>query len=104
MTQQLVTRDSLAKRNGSIWDYVSPTRLNTWLACPLKFKLKYIDGIPTPTSPAAFVGKVVHRGLESFYRHRQLGLRLTPAEVTNRLVEDWDQVVGEERMVFSTTA
>lgn len=103
MSQNLLTRDSLAMRNGGVWDYISPSRLNTWLACPLKFKLKYIDGIRTPTSPAAFVGKAVHRGLECFYRHRQLELTLAPDDVTQRLSDDWDQVVADEAMVFPTT-
>ena len=103
MSQELLTRDALAKRKGGVWDYISPSRLNTWLACPLKFKLKYIDGIRTPSSPAAFVGKAVHRGLEHFYRHRQLGLNLTPDQVAKRLIDDWDQVVAEEGMQFIAT-
>ena len=40
MNTDLLTRDSLAERAGGVWEYISPSRLNTWLACPLKFKLK----------------------------------------------------------------
>ena len=103
MSQELLTRDALTKRNGGVWDYISPSRLNTWLACPLKFKLKYIDGVRAPSSPAAFVGKAVHSGLEHFYRHRQLGLNLTPDQVANRLADDWDQIVIGEGMQFIET-
>ena len=104
MSEHLLTRDSLAKRKGGVWDYVSPSRLNTWLACPHKFKLKYIDGIRSPTSTAAFVGKAVHMGLELVYRHRQLGLNLTAREVSKRFIDDWDRVVAEEGFQSITTA
>jgi hypothetical protein len=57
-------------------NYVSPSRLNLWIRCPLAYKLHYIEGIPTPTTPSLFLGRVVHWMLEVFYRHRQLGVWL----------------------------
>ena len=47
---------------GSVREYISASRLNTWISCPLKFRLRYLEGIRTPTSPAMFLGKQVHRG------------------------------------------
>ena len=44
-------------------EYVSPTRLNTWLSCPRKFAIKYVDGIKEPPSPGLFLGKRVHERL-----------------------------------------
>jgi len=102
MTSQIVSRDLLARRAGGIFDYVSASRLNLWLKCPLAFRLKYIDGIETPTSPAAFVGKAVHGGLECFYRHRQLGLTLSRDEVTSRVVESWGQAIADENVSFAS--
>jgi len=104
MSTEPLTRDGLAKRSGGLWDYVSPSRLNTWLACPLKFKFKYIDGIQSPTSSAAFVGKAVHMGLELFYRHRQLGVTLATQAVLQRMSVHWDKLVFDERMSFATSA
>ena len=63
-----------AERTGGVWDYVSPSRLNLWLRCPLAFRLQYIDGIVPPVSRSLFLGRIVHAGLEWFYRHRQLGV------------------------------
>ena len=83
-------------RSGGIWDYISPSRLNCWLTCPLKFKIRYIDRIRTPTTPALFLGKHVHAGLEVFYRHRQLGVTLEPSDVAARMVDGWDAAVAEE--------
>ena len=47
--------------------YVSASRLNLWLRCPLAYRLRYIDKIPTPSTPNMFLGKMVHRGLELYY-------------------------------------
>jgi putative RecB family exonuclease len=103
MTTELLTRDSLAKRTGGVRAYVSPSRLNLWLKCPLAFRLRYIDGIKTPATPSLFVGKTVHSALECLYRHRQLGVALDSADLAHRLVESWDQAVEHEGVKFEST-
>jgi CRISPR/Cas system-associated exonuclease Cas4 (RecB family) len=102
MTTVLLCGAGPAERRGGVWDYVSASRLNLWLKCPLAFRLKYIEGLATPTSPAAFVGKAVHMGLESFYRHRQFDLLLSPSEVASRVVNQWSETVDQENMSFAT--
>jgi len=87
---------------GSVWSYISPSRLNCWMSCPLKFKLRYIDGIRTPTTPALFLGKVVHAGLEIYYRHQQLGITLESNDVVTRMLDSWNQAADEEDMRFET--
>lgn len=72
-----------------LWDYISATRLNTWLSCPLKFKLKYIDQVPSATTEALRLGKAVHAGLEWFYRNRQAGTMVSSDEVARRMERDW---------------
>lgn len=102
MSTNLLTRDSLAERAGGVWDYISPSRLNTWLACPLKFKLKYIHGVQTPTSPSMFLGRVVHSALECWYRHRQLGIALPPDDVAGKLLGFWDQAAVNDGVLFES--
>jgi hypothetical protein len=104
MSTDLLTRDSLAERQGSVWDYIPPSRLNLWLKCPLAFRLKYVDGIRTPTTPSLFVGKMCHAALECHYRHRQLGLRLEPVELIRRLGEFWYQASVDEDVSFQSVA
>ena len=104
MSSEPLNRNQLARRAGGVWDYISPSRLSTWLACPLKFKRKYLDGIRPPTSPAAFLGKVVHRGLEHYYRHRQLGITLAHEDVVGRLVEYWPASAADDGMSFLSVA
>jgi len=92
------------ERQGSIWEYVSPSRLALFLRCPLAFQLRYIDGIRTPTSPALFVGKAVHAGLEALYRHRMLGIALSADELACHVVRYWDQSACVEQVQFESTS
>ncbi len=85
---------------GGVGDYVSPSRLSLWLKCPLAFKFRYVEGIESPPSPSLFVGRVVHAGLESWYRHRQLGIPLDATELCRRLDAWWEHAAGEELVDF----
>ena len=96
-----LTRPTSEIRTG-LFDYISPTRLNTWLSCPLKFKLRYVHGIKQPTSPSLFLGKRVHDALEFFYRHRQDGQHVSAAEVSQHIVETWAEAASDEDMHFES--
>ncbi len=104
MSTSSLARAELEGRTGGIWDYVSASRLNLWLKCPLAFRLRYVDGIWTPPSPSQFVGRTVHRGLEIYYRHRQQNVRLLAAEITERLLAQWEEAVACEGVQFPTSA
>lgn len=104
MSAGLFDRGAAGQRSGGIWDYVSASRLNMWLKCPLAFKLKYIDGVREPATPALFVGKAVHASLECYYRHRQLGIRLEQSDLARRLVESWGESVAVEQVQFASSA
>ena len=96
------SKGSLECPSGGVWDYISPSRLNLWLKCPLAFRLRYIDGIRSPTTPSLFLGKRVHEGLEVYYRHRQLGMTLDPQDVTQQLLTRWAEAVAEDEMQFGS--
>lgn len=89
MITELVEQNQ-ADRAGSVWQYVSASRLNLWLKCPLAFRLKYVDRVPEPSTPSLFIGRQVHHGLERLYRRRQVGLETELEEVTGPLLEDWE--------------
>lgn len=97
-------RNGVQERSSDVWSYISPSRLNTWLKCPVAFKLRYIDGLRSPTTPSLFLGKVVHAGLECFYRHRQVGVSLQPSDVIQRLDACWEAVLAEDNMTFTSTS
>jgi len=104
MSPELFTRQQASQRTGGVWDYVSASRLNLWLKCPLAFQLRYVDGVESPVSPALFIGKRVHAALEGYYRHRQLGLAVEPQQLALRIDDDWAQAMHEERVQFADTA
>jgi len=102
MSTGLLGLESVQERQGGVWDYISPSRLNCWLSCPLKWKLRYLEGIRTPTTPSLFIGKAVHAGLECYYRHRQLGVTLDADDVARRMLESWAALVDQEEMDFDS--
>ena len=104
MNERPLTRHALDEGRGGLLEYVSPSRLNLWLRCPLAFRLKYVDGVPRPTSEGLFLGKMVHRLLEHYYRKRQLGITLDPAALLGCLETLWDQAVEGEDVAFDASA
>lgn len=102
ITGTLPLADAGNDRMGSAWDFISPTRLNLWLKCPLAYKLRYVDGIKTPTTPTLFLGKRVHDALEVLYRHRQLGIELGIDDLAKRIDESWEAAVDEEGVEFAS--
>ena len=50
---------------------LSPTALNTYLACPYKFKLNNLLRAPRAKDPAMSFGSAVHKALEQFFREFQ---------------------------------
>ena len=101
MTMVLAEPETTPKHRGGLWDYVSQSRLNLWLACPRAFEFRYVKGITTPTSPAFFVGKQVHAALEHYYRYRQLDLLLPSSEIVTRMRDEWSTAAEEEGVVFA---
>jgi hypothetical protein len=102
MTIEPLTRETLAERQEGVWSYISPSRLALWAKCPLAFKVRYVEGIRTPTSPSMFVGQRVHAGLELLYRHRQLGISLPAEAIVERMDGTWDQSVAEADVTFKS--
>ncbi len=49
--------------------FYSFSQIQTFLNCPLQYKLKYILKIPEPTMAAASFGTTIHIVLENFYRN-----------------------------------
>ena len=45
---------------------LSPSRIESFLSCPLAFRFASIDGLPDPPTEATTKGSLVHRALELF--------------------------------------
>ncbi len=77
--------------------------MKLWLKCPEAYKQRYVDGIVTPTHPNLFLGKIVHAGLEHYYRHRQRGVTLFSDVVTEEIDRNWDRMAEDEAIRFATS-
>ena len=91
-------------QTGQIWDYVSPSRLNLWLKCPLAFRKRYIDGEQTCPSPALFVGKVVHSVLAHIYRNRIAGHYCSTEDLPQFVADAWNMSMEQEQPYFCDDA
>jgi len=66
-------------------DYLSYSQIDTFLICPLHYKLRYIFKIPTPASASLSFGTSIHETIKNFYE----ALRKEPHFVkTSRGLED----------------
>ncbi|MGH3878476.1 MAG: RecB family exonuclease [Actinophytocola sp.] len=70
---------------------VTPSRLSTWMDCPRRFRMAYLDR-PTPPRGGAFahstLGAVVHNALRAFY---ELPVRRrTPAAAAAMVGQHWN--------------
>jgi len=81
-------KESQVTHNGSpvTIDYLSFSRIDTFLICPLHYKLRYILGIPTPPSPAQSFGTSVHTALKKFY---ELDKKRNKDELLKALEKTW---------------
>lgn len=67
---------------------LSPSRANDFLQCPLLFRLRVVDRLPEPASPAAARGTLVHAVLERLY-DLPAGQR-TPAAARAMVAGQWE--------------
>ena len=74
MISTVIEGNEIQERSTDVRAYISPSRLNIWLRCPLAFKLRYIDGIRSPPSKSMFVGKMVHSVHQMIVRLASVGL------------------------------
>lgn len=54
-------------------DYISASRLKCFQECRLKFYFRYVEKIPTLTSPALFIGSLTHKVLQQWNLARWRG-------------------------------
>ncbi|MCB2212102.1 PD-(D/E)XK nuclease family protein [bacterium] len=75
--------------------YLSASRIKTYLMCPQKYRLTYIDKVPWAFTPAALVvGTAVHAAIEQFYRAWMDGHRLPLADLHDVYNESWKEGIA----------
>ncbi len=86
-----------------VWTYVSASRINLWMRCPLAFRRKYLEGIASPSTPSLFIGKVVHGALEHVYRCLTVGTVATTEDVPAFVEAAWTATMNLEPCLFTDT-
>lgn len=70
---------------------ISPSQLQTYLLCPLKYKFNYVDKIPRPWKSAALAfGSAVHSALEAWQSARLSGEDMPEPEVIKLFHADFE--------------
>lgn len=69
--------------------YISYSQLQTYLMCPLHYKLRYIMNVPSAPSPALSYGISIHSALRDFILEIKAGRVLTPELMKEILKRDW---------------
>ncbi|MCB1204767.1 MAG: PD-(D/E)XK nuclease family protein [Verrucomicrobiae bacterium] len=83
-------------------EYLSASRLKTFHTCRLQWYFRYIEQIPTTTSPALLVGKVVHAVLQAWNLARWRGGDSSREGMELAFAENWTRHCEEEGMVWNS--
>lgn len=73
--------------------HLSPSSINTWQQCPLKFKYSKIDGIREPPTNATLMGNFVHEIFEVIYASPPEERTISQARIIAR--DLWNNDYGE---------
>jgi putative RecB family exonuclease len=71
-------------------DHLSYSQINTYLTCPLRYKLHYVDQIPPAFKSAALsFGSAMHEAVGAFYHQHLLGDSLRVDQMIDVYREAW---------------
>ena len=79
---------------------MSPTAINTYLACPRKFFLRYIKKLRTKPSIHLIRGSIVHKAISEFHQNqsrviRELPQKMVDCELLNKFHQHWEKAKNE---------
>jgi len=68
---------------------LSHSALETYLKCPLKYKLSYLWKLPSQSTPAMAFGQIMHRSVAEFFRGRRSRRQLPFSELEHIYEQEW---------------
>lgn len=85
-----------------IVDHFSYSQLSTYLTCPLRYKLHYVDLIaPAFTASSLVFGHAIHEAVGAFHQQHLLGDTLSPDEMVDVYRQAWASRDGGEVRFFN---
>jgi putative RecB family exonuclease len=75
---------------GQLPDHLSYSQINTYLTCPLRYKLHYVEQVPPAFKSAALTfGSAIHEAVGAFYDQHLVGDSLRVDQVLDVYREAW---------------
>ena len=74
---------------------LSHSAIESLLQCPMKYKLKYLDKVPTKKSVSLLFGSAVHEAIEMGYRHEKDAASCWP-EIWKKTLEENPHIQGDK--------
>jgi DNA helicase-2/ATP-dependent DNA helicase PcrA len=71
-------------------NFLSYSQIDTYKTCPLKYRYRYIQRIPTPPAAAAVFGNTIHETLRDFYQKALEGKKPTKKDLLAILEKNWN--------------
>ncbi|MEN8713512.1 MAG: PD-(D/E)XK nuclease family protein [Verrucomicrobiales bacterium] len=81
-------------------EYISASRLKCFQTCRLQWYFRYVEQLPTETSPALLVGKVVHSVLQAWNMARWRSDDFSPEQMKRVFQSEWVKSCEEEEVVW----
>jgi DNA helicase-2/ATP-dependent DNA helicase PcrA len=69
--------------------YLSFSQIDTFNTCPLKYRYRYLQKIPTPPVAAAVFGETIHKTLKDFYQKALENKKPTKKDLLAILKKNW---------------
>ena len=82
--------------------YISASRLKCFHTCRLQWFFRYIKQIPTTTSPALFIGQIVHRVLQAWNLARWRQEDASIEQMEQVFSASWVEGCQEEDMIWES--
>ena len=81
---------------GDPLEYLSASRLKSFLTCRLRFYFEKVLGLQSPTSPALQIGKAVHAALQQFNLARWRGGDASPEAVQSAYAKAYGELEAQD--------
>ena len=85
-----------ADRSGSVFDYISASRLNLWIRCPLAFRLRYSGWRSHPHNAGIVSGAAGASWARGVVPAPAARDPVDKDTVSEQMLAEWDQAVAEE--------
>lgn len=102
--KKTLTCASEPRRPRDVRTSVTYRQLSEWLACPLAYRFKHVDGIRTTGTTTSMVGTMLRRVLTHYYSERNRGQPQVEEAYFARLRREWARVPIANRVPISSIA